>query len=152
MGAKLVPDFVGDPETPFRNRVTAFTRGIIVAMAYKSAQLIPIDSQQFIDLWALEYHKEVAERMRRDLEGVVEIARANLKRWLSDYPSGSPDARCLEEWQALLDTRTVEDLTAIITEDSDEGQRLRSSTPFTGILTFEEREEIHNRCAEVATV
>lgn len=121
-------------------------------MAYKSAQLIPIDSQQFIDLWALEYHKEVAERMRRDPEGVVEKARANLKRWLSDYPSGSPDAQCLEEWRELLDTRTVGELIAIITEDSDEGQRLRSSTPFTGILTFEEREEIHNRCAEVATI
>ncbi|MGH9845524.1 MAG: hypothetical protein ACREEM_42985 [Blastocatellia bacterium] len=102
-------------------------------------------------MWALEYHKEVADRMRSNPDGIVEIARANLKRWLSDYEAGSPDARCLEEWQELLETRIIPELIAIITENSDEGQRLRSSTPFTGILTFEEREEIHNRCTSTTT-
>ncbi len=121
-------------------------------MANTSVQAVPVDSQQFIDLWALEYHKKVAERMRIDPEGIVAKARDNLKRWLSDYQVGSSDARCLEEWWELLETRTVPELIAIITEDSDEGQRLRSSTPFTGILSFEEREEIYNHYAETATV
>jgi hypothetical protein len=125
---------------------------LFLAMANTFLQSVPIDSQQFIDLWALEYHKRVAERMRIDPEGVVTKARENLKRWLSDYPAGSSDAQCLEEWRGLLETRTVPELIALITEDSDEGQRLRSSTPFTGILSFEEREEIYNRHAEMATV
>jgi hypothetical protein len=114
-------------------------------------QVVPLDSPQFIDFLALEYHKAVAARMRVDPDRIIEKACGNLKRWLSDYPPGSSDARCLEEWVELLETRAVSELIAIITQDSDEGQRLRSSTPFTGILSVQEREEIYNRCAEMAT-
>jgi len=79
-------------------------------------------------------------------ELIIKKAHSNLRRWLSVYEPGEPDARPLEEWQELLETRTVSELIAIITEDSDEGQRLRSSTPFTGLLSFEERKEIYKRC------
>jgi hypothetical protein len=37
-------------------------------------------------------------------------------------------------------------IAAILTADSDEGQRLRQSTPFPGVLSKEEREEIFARC------
>jgi hypothetical protein len=109
-----------------------------------------LDSHQFIDFVNLVYHREVAARLRADPEAVLNQARHNLQRWLLAYQPGEPDARCLEEWRHLLETRTVSELIAIITEDSDEGQRLRSSTPFAGILSLEERKELRRRCEEMA--
>ena len=102
-------------------------------------------SQQYIDYLSLMYHREVAERLRREPERILNIARDNLRRWLASYERGSSEARCFEEWEHLLDTLSVSELIAIITEDSDKGQRLRSSTPFPGVLTNDERKEIAER-------
>ncbi len=118
-------------------------------MANTSAQRVPIDSQQFIDRAALEYHKVIAALMLREPERVIEKARANLKRWLSNYERGTREAWCLEEWEQILERHTVPELIAIITEDSDEGQRLRSSTPFVGLFSSEERAAIWDRCEEM---
>src|SRR5258708_7795346 len=98
----------------------------------------------------LAYHKEVAERLRAAPDDVLAIARDNLRRWLANYEPG--EGRCFEEWRDLLDRCTLDQLVAIITEDSDEGQRLRQSTPFAGILSLEERREIVRRCEEKAVV
>ena len=114
-----------------------------------SIQVIPIDSQQFIDLVSLEYHKEIAALLMTDPDRVIEKARANLKRWLLAYERGTREAWCFEEWEEILNRYTVPELIAIITEDSDNGQRLRSSTPFVGLLPSEEREEIRRRCEKL---
>lgn len=105
----------------------------------------PIGSQQEIDELVLEYHRLIAARMIANPEAVIERARGNLKRWLANYERGSSDSRCLEEWEDLIETRSVDDLIAIITQESDEGQRLRSSTPFVGILSEQERKELRER-------
>ncbi len=88
--------------------------------------------------------------MMADPDRVIGKARANLKRWLLAYERGTPEAWCFEEWEEILDSHTVPELIAIITEDSDEGQRLRSSTPFVGLLSSGEREEIRRRCEKMA--
>jgi hypothetical protein len=41
-------------------------------------QAVPLYSQQFIDLCALEYHKEVVARMQVDPASIVEKACGNL--------------------------------------------------------------------------
>lgn len=105
----------------------------------------PIGSQQEIDELVLEYHRLVAARLVANPQAVIERARGNLKRWLANYERGSGDSRCLEEWEDLIETRSVDDLIAIITQESDEGQRLRSSTPFVGILSEQERKELRER-------
>jgi hypothetical protein len=119
-------------------------------MSQPREQIIALDSHQFIDFLNLAYHREVAARLLADPAAVLKRARNNLQRWLAAYQPGEPDARCLEEWQSLLATRTVPELIAILTEDSDEGQRLRSSTPFAGVLSLEERKELRKRCEEIA--
>jgi hypothetical protein len=40
----------------------------------------------------------------------------------------------LLEWQTILQNYTPEEIRKIITQDIDEGQRLRSSSPFAGVL------------------
>ena len=121
------------------------------AMIQRHEQGIALDSHQFIDFLNLAYHREVAARLLAHPEAVLNRARNNLQRWLAAYHPGESDARCFEEWQRLLATQTVPELIAIITEDSDEGQRLRSSTPFAGVLSLEERKELHKHCEEMAT-
>ncbi len=107
------------------------------------------ESHQLLDEIALAYHRAVAERLRRTPEIVIEIARQNLARWLAsdafDGGTGAP----LREWEAIIDRSNVEQLIAIITGESDEGQRLRSSSPFVGAIAEEERLEILHAC-EVA--
>ncbi|MBI1760806.1 MAG: hypothetical protein HYR56_05145 [Acidobacteria bacterium] len=118
-------------------------------MTSTSAQLAPIGSQRFIDLVALDYHRLVAERLRTDPDKVLREARENLWRWLPVH-AGSGSELALLEWQQLLDTKTVPELIAIILEDSDEGQRLRSSTPFAGLLSLEESRALWKRHAEAS--
>jgi hypothetical protein len=113
-------------------------------------QTIQPGSHQFIDLVNLAYHREIAARLRVTPDGILARARSNLKRWLANYEPGSAEARCFEEWMHLLETRTVLELIAIITADTEEGQRLRQSTPFTGILSSQTRKEIVKRCEERA--
>ncbi len=122
---------------------------ILPRMIEQRTPAISIDSQQFIDLLNLAYHREVAARLWTDPEVVLNQARNNLRRWLSAYESGEADARCFEEWQSLLETKSVPELVAIITQDLDEGQRLRSSTPFAGVLSPEKRKRLRQRCEEM---
>lgn len=116
-------------------------------MPTTAEQPIPMWSQQFLDKLALAYHRAIAARLLADPDEVLAVARDNLRRWLKVH-EGTGAAYALEEWLTLLDTKTVPELISIITEDSDEGQRLRSSTPFAGVLPEEERKEIFARYEE----
>ncbi len=107
----------------------------------------PIGSQQEIDELVLEYHRLIAARLQDDPETVIERARNNLKRWMAAH-EGTGSAYALEEWQSLLNNKTNQELIQIITEESDNGQRLRSSTPFTGILSAQERNELRAKHEE----
>jgi frataxin-like iron-binding protein CyaY len=108
----------------------------------------PVGSHQFLDKVSLAYHQEVAVRLRATPDVIIARARGNLQRWLAAHEPGAAEARCLEEWQYLLETRSISELISILTEDSDEWQRLRQSTPFTGILSTRERRELVKRCEE----
>ena len=118
-------------------------------MAKILEQVATLGSHQFLDRLALAYHYAIAARLIVAPEEVLDIARDNLRRWLKIH-AGSSTSYALEEWQHLLDTRTVPELIAIITEDFDEGQRLRQSTPFVGVLPESEREELYTLCEKKA--
>jgi tRNA A37 threonylcarbamoyladenosine biosynthesis protein TsaE len=87
------------------------------------------NQSNFIDLFSLMLHASVAEKMRLNPQEVLQIARQNLNRWLKNKNS----ALC--EWQQILDTQTPQEIIKIITQDTDDGQRLRSSSPFVGVLS-----------------
>lgn len=102
--------------------------------------------ENFIDLFNLMLHTAVAEKLRRNPKSVLQIAHNNLKNWLKD---NNP---ALLEWQNILETETPEEIIKIITQNTDEGQRLRSSSPFAGVLSESEREKIWSECAEIRPV
>lgn len=101
----------------------------------------------FVDLFNLMLHRAVAEKLRQDAKPVLQIARNNLNRWLKKNENSA-----LLEWKKIFETRTPEEIIKIITQDTDEGQRLRSSSPFAGVLREAEREKIWSECAEIRPV
>ena len=106
-----------------------------------------LGSHRFLDEFALAYHRAVAERLLREPKAVINHARQNLTRWIE---GGVGEIQPLEEWQRLLDESDVDRLIEIITDTSDEGQRLRSSSPFVGTLSPEKRLEILASCEQSA--
>ena len=104
------------------------------------------NQSNFVDLFSLMLHTSVSEKLRLNPNEVLQIARDNLNRWLKNENSA------LLEWQQILDNRTPEEIIKIITQDTDEGQRLRSSSPFVGVLSESERDKIWSECAEIRPV
>ncbi len=106
----------------------------------------------FVDLFSLTLHRAVAERIRLNEAEVLSIARNNLERWLDSESFAGVERFPLLEWKNILEQSTPEEIRKIITAENDEGQRLRSSSPFTGILTHSERERYFNECAQIRPV
>jgi hypothetical protein len=94
----------------------------------------------------------VAEGLRAGPEAMLERARRNLNRWTEGDTFGAGERASLAEWRGILGEADVDRLIEIITDTSEEGQRLRSSSPFVGALTPEERLEILTACEQRATV
>ena len=69
----------------------------------------------------------------------LQVGFDNIERW--PKPHGDLP-RAHEEWRNLIEDEPWEKLRDILVEESDEGQRLRSSSHFAGIVTPEERERI----------
>jgi hypothetical protein len=86
----------------------------------------------------MRLHRAVAQQLLRDPEGVLAIARTNLRRWL-EQDENTP---YYEEWDDLLRTLSVQELADLIVADSEEARRLRQSTPFVGVISREERDKI----------
>jgi hypothetical protein len=112
----------------------------------------PLGSHAFLDEFARAYHRAVAVRLRAEPEAVLERARQNLNRWTEGDAFGPGERASLDEWRVILGEGDVNRLIDIMTDTSDEGQRLRSSSPFVGALSPEERLEILAACEQRATV
>lgn len=86
-----------------------------------------------IDRRSLAMHRAIAEKLRND-PGLLENAKKNIRRWRRQ----GVDVQAFQEWEAIL-TGGIEDIIRVLCGESEESDRLRHSTPFTGILTPGER-------------
>lgn len=100
------------------------------------------NAANFSDLLSLLAHRLAAERLRSDPR-LLEKAKANLERWLSKNPL----VGAWLEWEKILESESLQNILKIITAETDESQRLRSSAPFVGLITDEERRKIIKYCA-----
>ena len=94
---------------------------------------------RILDARSLAMHCKIAQKISRDPD-LLDKARANLERWVAK--SEDPLPQYLHEWQEILKLPWP-DIAEIITSMSEDATRLRSSSPFAGILTAEEREQIY---------
>ena len=104
-------------------------------------------SPQFYDFVSLALHRAVAHRLRSDPR-LIQKAKSNLNNWLNRNQAVS----AWLEWQEILETSSIEKVLKIITAETEEGQRLRSSSPFVGLITAEERRQIIKECEKARPV
>jgi len=97
-----------------------------------------------IDRRSLELNRLVVEKIRQKPE-LMDFVRQNLDRTLIEPILSESCKNALQEWRTIFSLRSFDEILGILVEDSDEGQRLRQSTPFTGILNQRERLEVFRR-------
>lgn len=83
-------------------------------------------------------HIQVAGKLR-DHPDLWQIPWQNLLRWEKEMERLPP---ALSEWRQILQTLSREEILALLESDSEEALRLRSSSPFTGILSETERRQL----------
>jgi len=99
-----------------------------------------------IDRRSLDLNRLVAEKIRQQPE-LMNMVREKLDRILGEPRFSESCKDALREWQTIFSLKSSNEILEILVEDSNEGQRLRQSTPFTGILNQQEREEVFRRYA-----
>lgn len=95
----------------------------------------PVGSHQWLDRVNLEMCCAIARKVRRK-PALMRVPKANLRRWRRKRGYVAPAHR---EWEVILKQNPLERVLEILTQDNEEGQRLRQSDPFVGILTAKER-------------
>lgn len=83
-------------------------------------------------------HRKIAEKLRNN-PSLWHIPKRNIAKWKSRRGILTPAVR---EWEHILNTNPKEQILSILESDSEKSVRLRSSSPFTGILTDSERKRI----------
>jgi hypothetical protein len=94
---------------------------------------------RILDARSLAMHCKITQKILRDPD-LLNKARENLERWSAK--SADPKPQYLHEWQEIL-KRPWPEIAQIITSMSEDANRLRSSSPFAGILTADERDQIY---------
>lgn len=94
--------------------------------------------QQRSDERSKALHREIAKKLRSDPR-LWSVPRNNIQRWKMKRKNAAPP---YAEWESILDQYSREQILNLLESDSEESVRLRSSSPFTGILTDEERKRI----------
>lgn len=99
-----------------------------------------IDNKYLPSDWrSLEMHRLIVTKLKAD-PSLVERARANISRWKNQR--GVRPA--YSEWEEILSSG-MERIFHVLTCEDQASARLRSSTPFTGILSDTERIQLFNR-------
>ncbi|MDX2132209.1 MAG: hypothetical protein SFY69_09160 [Planctomycetota bacterium] len=89
---------------------------------------------EYQDRVSLELARMIAAELPQRPEWIV-MALDNLDRWTARNHDAPGLLRCYAEWRAILG-RPVEEVCRVLTEKSDEGQRLRQSSPFAGAIPY----------------
>jgi len=98
-------------------------------------------AENFSDSISLALHRAVAFRLRSNPH-LIRQAETNLQKWLNR----NPNTQAWLEWRTILEKESLENILKIITAETDEGQRLRSSSPFAGLVSAKERRAIIEYC------
>lgn len=96
-------------------------------------------SHRLLEARSLAMHAVIAQKIERDSR-LLDVPRNNLKRWSARWQDDAP--AWYDEWRGIMN-RPWPEIAAIITEPSEQGARLRQSSPFAGVLSAAERKRIY---------
>jgi hypothetical protein len=99
-----------------------------------------LEGHRRIDARSLAMHRAIAEKLRAD-PSLLAIAHENLDRWSAANGRSQP---YFEAWQEIL-KRPLEEVLALMVEDSERMTAMRQADPFPGILTPRERWAIYEQ-------
>lgn len=106
------------------------------------ADVEQIDNKYLPSDWrSLEMHRLIATKLEAD-PSLLERARSNISRW-TKLRGVRP---AYSEWEVILSSG-LDRVLHVLTSEDQASARLRSSTPFTGILSDAERVQLFNRFA-----
>ena len=88
---------------------------------------------EYQDRVSLAMGRMIAAELPRRPEWLAK-ARSNLERWKARNADAPSLVRCYDEWLSILE-RPLEEICAILTAETDDGQRLRQNSPFAGVLS-----------------
>lgn len=91
------------------------------------------------DKYSLLLHSEVRSLLLRAPDEILRIARANIAKRRA---SKTHDSKWIEMWATIIDG-DMKSLAAVLIEESDCAQALRSCSPFAGAITEKRRLELH---------
>lgn len=101
-----------------------------------------IDRHALSEARSLAMHQTIAERIKQNPKAVIEKAKSNIQHWSKlNGANNSVNA----EWLQILTTYPPNKIAKLISSKSEEAYRLRSSSPFPGVLSEYEKEEIIKR-------
>jgi DNA-binding transcriptional ArsR family regulator len=134
--ARLRP-VVSQP-TLSRDLKTLRGRGLVRAEGRARATRYHASSRiQLADLRSRRMHERVAENLVRD-PGLLDVARQRLGMLRTVNPHGRI---YLDRWQALMD-EPLPRLLKAMTEDSESADAMRKDSPFTVLITAEDRQRV----------
>jgi hypothetical protein len=113
----------------------------VLDMKKPAKNLPPARSHQWIDYVDLMAHRAMARKIRRQ-PNLFSRVRRNITRW-EKRNRGCPAP--LREWKQILRENDMAAVLRIVSCSNAEGDRLRQSSPFCGILTEKERTAIWAR-------
>jgi len=116
--------------------------GLTSVRRWEPADGLPVSrysDHRILDARSLAMHCRIVQKVSRD-PLLLEKAKANLSRWSANFDGPKP--RYLKEWRGILD-KPWPTIAEIITCMSEDATRLRSSSPFAGVLSESEREQIY---------
>ncbi len=96
---------------------------------------------RFAELNSLAYHRAVAERLD---DRILDEARRRLSRWKRE---GSIHPHWAEEWERILG-QPADKVAKTIAADTPRARELRQTSPFTGVLTEQERRRLRRALKE----
>lgn len=99
---------------------------------------------EILDDRSLEMDRVIAGKIRANPK-LVQIALANIERWLANPDYSESSRQAVLEWKSIIENSPVGALVALLESDSEEACRLRQSSPFCGILTPDERQAIFRK-------
>lgn len=89
----------------------------------------------------LDFHRLIAQKVAADMS-ILDMVRERLLRWRK-VPCTSTQVH-MAEWESILAAGDQYCL-QFLTEDSEQARSLRHLTPFTGILTAQEVNDLHRK-------
>lgn len=120
-------------------RKAAGLKSVVSWVSQEPAARPSYSSHRLLEARSLAMHALIAAKIDRDRK-LLDVARSNLRRWRERWEDQPPAWHA--EWSRIM-KRPWTEIAALITEPSEQGARLRQSSPFPGVLSVAERRRIY---------